>query len=102
MPTLERLAEAWARSDYQELSNYAQWCRCVDTEDDRALMRRLIDGRNVAMADALQRRHEAGERLFLAVGALHMIGEQGVPALLQARGFEVRRIEPAGVASASR
>lgn len=95
LPTLQRLAEAWARSDFAELSSYADWCRCVDTEEDKQLMRRLIDERNVAMAGELQRRHEAGEQLFMAVGALHMIGDQGLPALLKARGYEVQRIEPA-------
>jgi len=92
LKTLERLAEAWARADWNELSHYADWCRCLDTEEDRALMRRLVDERNVAMADQLQKRHEAGERLFVAVGALHMIGPEGLPALLAARGFTVERM----------
>ncbi|HJV68908.1 TraB/GumN family protein [Ideonella sp.] len=93
LKTLERLAEAWARADWNELSHYADWCRCLDTEHDRALMHRLADERNVAMADQLQKRHEAGERLFVAVGALHMIGPEGLPALLAARGFTVERVE---------
>lgn len=94
LPTLQRLAEAWARSDFAELSSYEDWCECVETEEDKSLMHKLIDERNLAMAGELQRRHEAGERLFMAVGALHMTGEQGLPALLKARGFDVRRIEP--------
>jgi uncharacterized protein YbaP (TraB family) len=92
-PTLQRLAEAWARGDWDELSHYADWCHCLDTDEDRALMRRLNDERNLAMADQLQARHEAGERLFVAVGALHMIGPAGLPALLAARGYDVQRIE---------
>ncbi|HEX5682521.1 MAG TPA: TraB/GumN family protein [Ideonella sp.] len=104
LPTLQRLAEAWARSDWAELSSYADWCRCVDSDDDKRLMRRLIDERNVTMAAQLQTRHDAGERLFVAVGALHLIGEQGVPALLKSHGFDVQRIEgglPAAAASAA-
>lgn len=94
LPTLERLAQAWARGDWNELSHYAEWCRCLDTDEDRALMRKINDERNVAMAAQVASRHEAGEKLFVAVGALHMIGPQGLPALLAARGFEVRRMEP--------
>lgn len=94
LPTLQRLAEAWARSDLAELSSYADWCQCVESDEDKQLMRKLIDERNLAMASELQRRHEAGEQLFMAVGALHMTGDQGLPALLKARGFDVRRIEP--------
>lgn len=93
LKTLERLAGAWARADWNELSRYADWCRCLDTEEDRALMRRLADDRNLAIADQLQKRHEAGERLFVAVGALHMIGPEGLPALLAGRGFTVERVE---------
>jgi uncharacterized protein len=104
LPTLQRLAEAWARSDFNELSSYADWCHCVDSEEDKRLMHRLIDDRNLAMAAQLQARHNAGEQIFMAVGALHMIGEEGLPALLKARGFEVQRVEagtPAPAASAA-
>lgn len=99
LPTLERLAQAWARGDWNELSHYADWCRCLDTEEDRALMRKLNDERNLAMAAQVASRHEGGEKLFVAVGALHMIGPQGLPALLAARGFEVRRMEPGAAVS---
>jgi uncharacterized protein len=101
LPTLERLAGAWARGDWNELSHYAEWCRCLDTEEDRALMRKINDERNVEMAAQVARRHETGEKLFVAVGALHMIGPQGLPALLAARGFEVRRMEPGTAASSA-
>jgi len=104
LPTLQRLAEAWARSDWAELSSYADWCHCVDSDEDKRLMHRLLDERNVAMAAQLQARHDAGEQVFMAVGALHMIGDVGLPALLKARGFEVQRVEaaaPAPTASAA-
>lgn len=94
LPTLQRLADAWAKSDFVELSTYADWCQCVESDEDKQMMRKLIDERNLAMAGEMQRRHEAGEQLFMAVGALHMTGDQGLPALLKARGFDVRRIEP--------
>jgi uncharacterized protein YbaP (TraB family) len=99
LPTLQRLAEAWARGDWNDLSHYADWCQCLDTEEDRALMRKINDERNVAMAARIAARHEAGEKLFVAVGALHMIGPQGLPAMLTARGYEVRRMEPGAAAS---
>lgn len=35
----------------------------------------------------------SGKRLFAAVGALHMIGDNGLPALLRKQGFAVTRVE---------
>lgn len=92
--TLRRMAEAWSRSDWGELDRYADWCGCMDTEPGRALMRRLLDERNHAMAARIDALHGAGMRLFTGVGALHLIGPQGLPALLAAQGFEVERVLP--------
>jgi uncharacterized protein YbaP (TraB family) len=89
---IQRLAEAWSRGDYEELSHYTDWCQCVDSAEDRAMLKRLVDDRNEAMATQLLARHAKGEKLLLAAGALHMMGPQGLPALLAARGFEVERV----------
>ena len=89
---MRRLAEAWSRGDLDELSHYADWCECLDSAEDRAMLKRLVDDRNEGMATQLQAHHAKGERLLLAAGALHMIGPQGLPALLAARGFQVERV----------
>lgn len=91
---LRRTAEAWAASDWDALASYGQWCGCLDSEDDRALMRRLLDERNGPMARRIAADHAAGKRVFAGVGALHLIGPQGLPALLAAEGFQVERVLP--------
>ncbi len=90
---LLRMAAAWERGDLSEIENYERWCDCVKTADDRAMLVALNDERNPAMAERIEALHREGQRLFVAVGALHMTGPKALPALLQARGFRVERVE---------
>ena len=90
---LLRMANAWERGDLREIENYARWCDCVKTADDRAMLTALNDERNPAMAERIEALHGEGQRLFIAVGALHMTGPKSLPALLKARGFRVERVE---------
>jgi len=50
----------------------------------------LLDRRNRRMVERLQRHLEKGG-VFVAVGALHLPGEQGMLRLLQERGYQVVR-----------
>jgi uncharacterized protein YbaP (TraB family) len=93
-PLLRRLAEAWADGRIEEIENYAQWCECADTARERAFLRRLNDERNAPMADRIDALHRDGKRILVAVGALHMTGEQGLPRLMAARGYTVQRLVP--------
>ena len=89
------LAQAWADGRAQLLESYPQWCQCIHTEKERADYARLVDGRNPAMAQQIAAQLREGKAPFVAVGALHMVGPQGLPALLAAQGFAVQRVQPA-------
>ena len=52
---------------------------------------RLIDQRNRLMADRMLPRLDEGGA-FVAVGALHLPGQEGILSLLAARGYEVTRL----------
>ncbi|HEY6513867.1 MAG TPA: TraB/GumN family protein [Burkholderiaceae bacterium] len=93
-PLLRRMAEAWAEGRLSELENYTSWCECADTAEDRAFLRRLNDDRNAPMAERIDALHGQGKRLLVAVGALHMTGQQSLPRLMAARGFTVERLVP--------
>lgn len=89
---LGRMARAWAGADYDEIEHYAQWCRCLDTPIARTVMARLLEGRNPALAAAIDRAHGDGKRVFAAVGSLHLFGPAGLPALLARRGYRVEQV----------
>ena len=87
-----KLLDAWAASDLFTLESFADWCDCMNTPKQRADMRRLLDERNAPMADNIAKLHSQSAPIFVAVGSLHMIGKNGLPALLAKRGFKVERV----------
>lgn len=94
-PVLRRLAQAWADGDLELLQNYERWCECIEDEQDRIELRRLNDERNPELAHGIEALHAKGQPVLAAVGALHLSGDQSLPRLLAARGFEVERLVPA-------
>lgn len=94
-PLLNRLVRTWAEADDAALGNYESWCDCLKTEADQRAMRRMLDDRNPGLAAGIDALHAGGKQVFAAVGSLHMIGPNGLPALLAKRGYRVERIEPA-------
>lgn len=89
---LRKLARVWETGDLAALEDYERWCECGADAADRAFMRRLNDERNPRLADGIEARHAQGQRVFAAVGALHMTGPSALPRLLRERGFVVERI----------
>jgi uncharacterized protein len=90
--TLARMGLAWEQGNLQDIADYPQWCDCMHDAEDQAMATRLNDDRNPAIADRIAALHGEGKNVFAAVGSLHMTGAQALPALLQARGFQVERV----------
>jgi uncharacterized protein len=90
--SIAHLGAAWERGDLADMEQYERWCECVPSDADRQQMQRMIQGRNPALAERIDALQRDGRRLLVAVGALHMVGPQGLPALLRARGFTVERV----------
>ena len=66
----------------------------MQAEDQRLakeFQRRVIDDRNHRMAERMQPYLRQG-KAFVAVGALHLPGEQGLLNLLEQQGYTVRRV----------
>jgi uncharacterized protein len=53
----------------------------------------LLDGRNRAWTAKIAGMIDAGRKPFVAVGAAHVAGPGGVPALLKAAGYRVERVQ---------
>ncbi len=89
-----RLIEAWLARDLAGMRRIGDEA-AGDTAEARrpqeTFTRRLLNERNVRMADRMQARFKEGAA-FVAVGALHLQGEHGVLAELERRGWRVTRV----------
>lgn len=90
--SLRDLVRMWETGDQQRLDTYQQWCECVVTPMEKLQMQRLLDQRNPAIAQQIDAMHRAGQRVFAAVGSLHMAGDRGLPAVLGRMGYQVERL----------
>ena len=87
--TQDQLAQAWLDGNTAEIDRLSR-TGILSYPD---LYRALLSGRNQAWAGKIAAMLDSGRRPFVAVGAAHMLGPEGLPALLAARGYTVRRIQ---------
>jgi len=86
------MIDAWKRGDDASLEEIVFRGRGTDAELD-VFYDRVILERNRRMADRLGQLARDGKARFVVVGAGHMIGDAGIPALLASRGFQVSRVD---------
>ena len=85
----DRLGNAWRKGDMVVLEAETRSGMMADPELHQA----LLTDRNNAWANRLSAMLAQGARPLVAVGALHLAGQEGLPAQLAARGYKVRRLQ---------
>jgi len=89
---VEEIQELWERGDAAGLAVLLFDQARADRERT-ALRESMYFERNRSMAQRLELPLERGEVWFVVVGAGHVVGEQGIPRLMQSRGYRVRQLE---------
>ena len=84
------LQSAWLQGDMDKLGPLVAGAM---KRDRPALYEVLLKRRNEAWTQALVAEMAKPGVELVAVGALHMAGDDGLPALMAARGFQVRRVQ---------
>ncbi len=88
---LDRMVQAWATGDTDALDQIMNDAMRATSGD---LYDILIVQRNENWIPLIEQILESGESAFIAVGAGHVTGPEGVVNLLQARGHTVERLNP--------
>jgi uncharacterized protein YbaP (TraB family) len=84
---MDAMLGAWQRGDTDALARQLE----EDFNDYPGLEDRLVYDRNARWAQQVSVMLDGGGDVLLVVGALHLVGPRGLPALLAERGYRVRR-----------
>lgn len=86
------LTEAWKKADKRAFDAFMAKFEKDKRLSSRFMQEVLLDKRNGPMADKLAAMLKQNRSTVAAIGVLHLLGEQGVPALLRAKGIKVERV----------
>lgn len=87
--SVEMLISAWRHGDTATLEREL----LSELEKQVDLHNALIVERNRRWADTIEEWLDDTEDYLVVVGALHLVGNDGVPALLERAGFEIEQLE---------
>lgn len=90
--TISTLIRAWKAGDTAEIRKLFIEDPLAEHPDFERLMEKLDFKRNRKMVDELQGYLRQGGRYFVVVGAAHLVGDKGIPALLTEKGYRLERL----------
>jgi uncharacterized protein len=85
---LDSIVQVWQTGDQDQLAKVLQF----EKYSNSAFYQRMLVDRNQNWASELSTRLQQPGTSFVSVGAAHMLGPKGLPALLTAMGFTVTRV----------
>jgi len=84
---VQKMEQAFVSGDSEALEKLVR----EEETGPKALMKKLLDDRNVTMTQRIEQYLKGKEPSFVVVGAGHIIGEKGIVKLLQEKGYHVER-----------
>lgn len=85
---IDELTEMWKTGDEKMLLDVT-----LEAKDQAELNKAMLTDRNLTMADKIDGylKKKDGSTYFVVVGAAHMLGEEGIVALLEKKGYKIDR-----------
>lgn len=94
--SLKELYEAWKAGDLESLYDIGSGEEDDLTEAEKALYeeynKQMLTDRNNGMVEKAEQYLAEGRNCFYIVGAMHMLGDDGIVEQLKAKGYTVNRI----------
>jgi len=87
--SIQKLQEAYIAGDTGKIEEMLQ-----QESEPKSFYKKLIEDRNLRMAEHVENYLKGKEQCFVVVGAGHLVGNQGVVKLLEARNYHVERVIP--------
>lgn len=91
---LQELMDAWLAGEPETL-NTEMKAQLSDDERLKPLEERLIYGRNDHMVEKIEKLFENEGTYFVMVGSAHLVGDRGIVAQLEGKGYEAAQVEKA-------
>ncbi len=85
------MVAAWQAGDTAAMEELV-YGELRDHPEFRPLYEKLYVARNYQMIDRIEDLHQQHDRIFVVVGAAHLVGEEGLVALFKNRGYTIRQL----------
>ncbi|MDP1864337.1 MAG: TraB/GumN family protein [Thiobacillus sp.] len=90
MPTdIQSIISAWLSGDADALHRISLKSLRDTPRFGKWVKQKLITERNLSMAHTIEQRLAQGHTPFVAVGAMHLVGKDGLPELFKKKGYRV-------------
>ena len=88
---IDQIIKVWRMGDFQELQNL------LNKEDDKNprskdVMEKLLYNRNDKMVETINKILSNGKKVYIIVGAAHLVGDRGIINQLKTRGIKIKQL----------
>jgi uncharacterized protein len=90
---MEKIFETWSRGDAAGLEALVITEAMAKKPEMAPLRAKVLDDRNVGMAQKVEGYLKSGDVHFVVMGSAHLLGEKGVADLLRKKGYKVEQVE---------
>ncbi len=88
---LDKLVSAWIQGDHDAIDKLSRENMGINGKDS-SLYKAMIIDRNISMAEKILKAIKDKRKYYVVVGAAHLVGAQGIPALLKEQGFTIEEL----------